>query len=235
MPNNTYLVTGGNRGLGLEFVRQISKSSDNTIFACVRSLQGELDDLQKLSSTNSSIHIVECNTASVDSIKAGVAKISEILGQKQLDYLINNAGINAVPDRTALDFTGDELREHIDINVVGPAEMVKALESKLGKGSVVLNMSSGLGSCGKGIVKCTAYAVSKAALNMLTLHQVDALKEKGVSVIVMDPGWVQTRMGGIGAVLTPEESIGGMLKVLHNTTFETSGSFYQYDGDTVPW
>lgn len=235
MPNKTYLVTGSNRGLGLEFVQQISKSSDNTILACVRSLQGELDDLKKLASANSSIHIIECNTASVDSIKKGVTQVSDILGQSRLDYLINNAGINAVPERTALDFTGDELREHIDINVIGPAEMVKALDSKLGKGSVVLNMSSGLGSCGKGIVKCTAYAVSKAALNMLTVHQVDSLKERGTSVIVMDPGWVMTRMGGEGALLTPEESIRGMLKVLHGVTVEKSGSFYQYDGETVPW
>lgn len=235
MANKFYLVTGANRGLGLEFVQQISASPGNTIFACVRSLKGDLEDLQSLASKKSQIHILECNTSSTSSIQECSTQITKILGQSNLDYLINNAGINAVPHRTALDFTGDELREHIDINVIGPAEIVKTFHNRLGKGSVVLNMTSGLGSCGKGITKCTAYAISKAALNMLTLHQVEALKETGASAIVMDPGWVQTRMGGEGAVLTPEESIKGMLKVLHSVTMEKSGSFYQYDGEIVPW
>lgn len=236
MSSKTYLITGANRGLGLEFVRQIiATSSDNTIFACVRSLQGELDDLNKLISDNQNIHLVECDTSSIDSIRACGSKISGTLGKKNLDYLINNAGINAVPERTALDFTSDELKQHIDINVIGPAEMVKSFDKVLGKGSVVMNMSSGVGSCEKGIERCAAYAISKAALNMLTCHQSYALRDRGASVIAMDPGWVQTRMGGEGAILTPKESIEGMLNVLHNKALGKSGTFYQYDGETVPW
>lgn len=236
MSSKTYLITGANRGLGLEFVRQLSAASSNsTTFACVRSLQGELDDLNRLASDDSNVHVIECDTASVASIKACGSKVSDLLKERHLDYLINNAGINAVPERTALDFTSDELKEHIDINVLGPAEMVKSFDSVLGRGSIVMNMSSGVGSCAKGIERCAAYAISKAALNMLTCHQSYALKDRGASVIAMDPGWVQTRMGGEGAVLTPKESIGGMLNVLHNVSLDKSGTFYQYDGDTVPW
>lgn len=236
MSNKTYLVTGANRGLGLELVHQINTTSpDNIIFACVRSLQGELDQLKKFISKSSSIHLIECDTSSIESIRAASPKVCNLLKEKKLDYLINNAGINAVPERTALDFTSEELKQHIDINVLGPAEMVKSLESVLSKGSVVMNISSGVGSCEKGIERCTAYAISKAALNMLTLHQSYALKERGASVIAMDPGWVQTRMGGEGAILTPQESIEGMLNVLHGVTLDKSGTFYQYDGGIVPW
>lgn len=238
MAAKTYLITGANRGLGLEFVRQITSASpNNTVIACVRSLQGELDDLKSLASTKSNkIHIVECDTSSVSSIKKASSEISSLLSDGgQLHYLLNNAGINSVSDQTALTINPDDLHKHLDTNVIGPSELFKAMQKHLGQGSVVLNMSSGLGSCGKGIVKCATYAVSKAALNMLTVHQADALKEKNAIAIVMDPGWVQTRMGGEGAILTPEESIRGMLKTLHAVTLEESGRFYQYDGQTVSW
>ena len=150
-------------------------------------------------------------------------------------YLINNAGINSNPGRTALDVLPEEIMTHIEVNVVGPAEVVKAMEPYLGKGSVVLNMTSGLGSIGKGMFKHTAYAISKGALNMLTAHQADELKGRGVRVIVMDPGWVKTRMGGSEAMIEAKESIGGMLKVLKKNGLEDTGSFYQYDGEIVPW
>jgi len=237
MSGKTYLITGANRGLGLEFVRQItSASADNTVIACVRSLQGELDELKTLTaSISNKVHIVECDTSSVSSVKKAGAEVSGLLAGGPLHYLLNNAGINAVSGQTALTMDPDDLHKHIDINVIGPSELFKALEGNLRRGSVVLNMSSGLGSCGKGIVKAATYAVSKAALNMLTVHQADVLKERGAVAIVMDPGWVKTRMGGVGAILTPEESISGMLKTLHSVTVEESGRFYQYDGKTVPW
>ncbi|KAK5073997.1 hypothetical protein LTR64_006862 [Lithohypha guttulata] len=210
MSTKIYLITGANRGLGLEFVRQISsESSQNTILACVRSMQGELDDLKTLAKQNSQIQILECDTGSVESVVKCGQEVSKLLGNGQLHYLINNAGINSVPARTALDVTPEELRQHFEINVVGPNELVKAVQGHLREGSTVLNMTSGLASIGLSMVKCTAYAVSKTAMNMVNAHQAHALKEKGVRVIVMDPGWVKTRMGGDGAILEPHESISG--------------------------
>lgn len=238
MSGKTYLITGANRGIGMELVRQASGAGANdTVFACVRSLKGEIDDLKKLASDNPNIHMVECDTSSIGSIEACRSKISGLLEHKSLDYLINNAAIHdpSTKARTALDFTGEELKRHIDINVMGPAEMVKAFDGLLSKGSVVLNMSSGCGSCAKGINVVPVYSISKSALNMLTLHQSYALKERGASVIVMDPGWVQTRMGGYDATLTPQQSVEGILNVLRNVTLEKSGTFYQYDGEIVPW
>ncbi|ETI24997.1 hypothetical protein G647_04367 [Cladophialophora carrionii CBS 160.54] len=231
-----YVVTGANRGLGLEFVRQISQDSSNTIIAAVRSLQGELDDLKHLASKAAGkVHILECNTGDIDSIHAFGDAIKGPLAGQQIDYLLNNAGINATAQQTSLDMTPESLRQHIDVNVMGPAETVKVLLPSLGKGTVVLNMTSGLGSCGKKLPKCTTYSISKAAVNMLTVHQSEQLKDRGIKVICMDPGWVKTRMGGDGALLEPEDSIGGMLKVVHNLKDEDTGKFYTYTGEEVPW
>ncbi|OCT53028.1 C-signal protein [Cladophialophora carrionii] len=147
-----YVVTGANRGLGLEFVRQISQDSSNTVIAAVRSLQGELDDLKHLAAraAGKKVHILECDTGDMDSIHAfGDAIKGPLSAGQQIDYLLNNAGINATAQQTSLDMTPESLRQHIDVNVMGPAETVKVLLPSLGKGSVVLNMTSGLGSCGK--------------------------------------------------------------------------------------
>jgi NAD(P)-dependent dehydrogenase (short-subunit alcohol dehydrogenase family) len=231
----TYAVTGANRGLGLEFVRQLStNNANNTIIAGVRSLKGELSDMEALASKSGNIHILECDTSSLSSIAAFGKNVTKTLGQDaQLDYLFNNAGINAVREQTALNLDGKDVQEHIAINVLGPAKTVEALLQHLGKGSVVMNMSSELGSCGKGKVMSATYSISKAALNMLTVHQAGELKEKGVKVICMDPGWVRTRMGGEEAMLGPEESISGMLKVVHG--LQGTGKFYAYTGSEAPW
>ncbi len=237
MSGKTYAITGANRGLGLEFVRQLSTSS-NTIIACVRSLSNDLKDLEALKSNASSgakIHILECDTSSIPSIETFGKELDKTIGKDtQLDFLINNAGINAVPNQTSLTLGEKDLQEHISVNVIGPAKTVEAVLSHLQKGSTVVNMTSGLGSCGKGIVKCTAYSISKAAVNMLTVHQAgdEEFMKRGVKVICMDPGWVKTRMGGEGAILEPEESIGGMLKTIYKSE---NGKFYTYTGDEVPW
>jgi NAD(P)-dependent dehydrogenase (short-subunit alcohol dehydrogenase family) len=168
---STYAITGANRGLGLEFVRQLSGNTSNTIIAGVRSLTGELGDLQALASKLRNIHILECDSLSAASMARFGKQASKTLGAAtQLDYLLNNAGINAVPNQTALNLNETDVQEHISVNVMGPAKTVETLLPHLGTGSVVVNMSSGLGSCGKGVVKCATYSISKAALNMLTVH-----------------------------------------------------------------
>jgi NAD(P)-dependent dehydrogenase (short-subunit alcohol dehydrogenase family) len=147
----TYVLTGANRGLGLEFVRQLSQSSENVIVACVRSSSTDLGDLHSITSqSKAKIHIAECDTSSLPSIHAFAKSLPQLLGNSsQVDVLLNNAGINATPDQTSLDINQESLREHIDVNVMGPAETVKVLMEHLGRGSTVLNMTSGLGSCGK--------------------------------------------------------------------------------------
>lgn len=237
-----YAITGANRGLGLEFTRQLSSTSSNTVLALTRSLSSDLTDLNALNK-HSNIHILECDTGDVTSIKSFVKEAAKTLSGKKLDYLFNNAGINSVPEQGSLTIDPADLDEQIRVNVIGPAKTTEYLleADLLSPNAVILNMTSGLGSnaVSKSIEprKCATYSISKAALNMLTVHQSGDLRAKlpGCVVVCMDPGWVKTRMGGEGAVLEPEESIGGMLKTVHGLGKEDTGKFYTYTGKEVPW
>jgi len=238
MASKVYIITGANRGLGLTFVKHLAANPANTVIATVRALKRDLSALEAVKSKSKGVRILECDTGSLKSIESFAKEVSSLLGPKgKIDFLLNNAGINAVPDQTSLDFEPEALTEHINVNVTGPAKTVQELVGHLGEGSVVMNMTSGLGSLSlsKANPKCTVYSISKAAVNMLTVHQAKQLAEKGVIVICMDPGWVKTDMGGVGAILEPDESIGGMLKTLHGLKSSDTGKFYTYTGEEKPW
>jgi NAD(P)-dependent dehydrogenase (short-subunit alcohol dehydrogenase family) len=234
----TYFLTGANRGIGLEFVRQLSSTPSHTIIAGVRSLSADLSDLKALN-TNSNIHIIECDVGSLESLSGIEFRVAEILSKtgSNLDFLFNVAGINATSSDTSLTLDPKSMQEHMQTNVMGPAKIVESLQKYLARGATVLNMSSGLGSLtvATGMTKCCTYSMSKAALNMLTLHQAKDLKDAGVKVVCMDPGWVKTRMGGKGAMIEAQVSVESMLEVVNGLKEADSGKYYRYDGVIVPW
>lgn len=236
---STYFLTGANRGIGLEFVRQLCAKPSNTIIAGVRSKSSDISDLQHLAQTTNNVHIIECDVSSLDSLSSIEFRVAEILTKTgaSLDFLFNIAGINATSADTSLTLDPESLQNHMQTNVFGPAKIVMALRKYLARGATVLNMSSGLGSLtvATDVTKCCTYSMSKAALNMLTLHQAKDLKAAGVKVVCMDPGWVKTRMGGKGAMIEASESVESMLEVVGGLKAEDSGKFYRYDGAFVPW
>ncbi|CAI4211754.1 unnamed protein product [Parascedosporium putredinis] len=224
-----YCITGTNRGLGLEFVRQLAADADTTIIAGTRSLDGDLSDLRAISGP-AKIHILACDTSDPESVRRFASEAKSILGAAnlQVDFLLNNAGIR--------------------VNVIGPAKTVEFLnaESLLSANVRIVNFTSGLASMseslgaeGNTFRQCCTYSISKAGLNMLAVHQSGDLRKKagltGAVVIVVDPGWVRTRMGGPNAVLEPHQSIAGVLNVVHGLTDKDNGSFYLYDGTQKPW
>lgn len=158
-----------------------------------------------------------------------------------INYIINNAATNSDPAQTSTDISHKLFLAELTTKVLGPAKLVQALSSHIQKETVVMNMPSGLGSCAKSKLMvpttCATYSISKAALNKLSVHQAHdyGADSKGAVVICMDPGWVKTRMGGEGAVLTPAESIGGMLKTLHGVGEADAGKCFAYSGEGVPW
>jgi NAD(P)-dependent dehydrogenase (short-subunit alcohol dehydrogenase family) len=234
----TYFLTGANRGIGLEFVRQLSSKPNTTIIAGVRSKHNDTSDLQALN-TSKNIHIIECDVSSPDSLSSLEFRVAEILSRtgSNLDSIFNIAGINATSSDTSLTLTSDSLANHMQTNVFGPAKIVQSLARYLARGATVLNMTSGLGSLtvATDVTKCCTYSMSKAALNMLTLHQAKDLKAAGVKVVCMDPGWVKTRMGGKGAMIEARFSVGSMLDVVGKLKEADSGKFLRYDGGIVPW
>ncbi|KAL1800852.1 hypothetical protein ACET3X_001194 [Alternaria dauci] len=234
----TYFLTGANRGIGLEFVRQLAAKPSNTIIAGVRFKSGDISELESLNS-NANIHIIECDVSSLESLSSIEFRVVEILSKTgaSLDFLFNVAGINATSTDTSLTLDPKSVNEHMQTNVLGPAKIVESLRKYLARGATVLNMSSGLGSLtvATDVTKCCTYSMSKAALNMLTLHQAKDLKANGVKVICMDPGWVKTRMGGKGAMIEAKVSVESMLDVVAGLRESDSGKFYRYDGAPVPW
>ncbi|CAK7270206.1 hypothetical protein SEPCBS57363_003987 [Sporothrix epigloea] len=245
----TYCIIGTNRGLGLEFVRQLAASPDNTIVATVRP-EADRTELSKVASTTT--HIVECDTASVPSVHIFCNNVARNIlngadgpSTNQIDYLIVNAGVNGSPrDQDSLMLNPVLLSEQMAVNVVGPAKVLEFLVDRkaLSPSVRVINMSSSLGSMERSATMsprvCVGYSITKAALNMLTVHQGHDLRARGLDkavVIAMDPGWVKTRMGGESAQLEAKVSVAGMLEVLHALKSEDNAAFYGSDAERRPW
>jgi NAD(P)-dependent dehydrogenase (short-subunit alcohol dehydrogenase family) len=162
-----YAITGANRGLGLEFVRQLLSDSSNTVIGAVRSTNNDLSELKALDK-DGRLHILECDTSSTSSISKFGEGVTKILGQdRQLHYLLNNAGINGVPDQTSLDLTETDLQKHISVNVFGPAKTVQVVLPHIQKGTVIVNMvrstPSGFSPANVFHPRLRASAVSKKA------------------------------------------------------------------------
>lgn len=235
----TFFLTGANRGIGLEFVRQLSFFPQNNIIAAVRSRKSDIAGLKTLARANHNVHIIECDLSSTDSISSLEFRVAEILSKtgSNLDYVFNIAGINASSTDTSLSIDPVSLQRHMDVNVLGPAKVVETLRRYLARGAVVMNLSTGLASLtvARDVPKCCTYSISKAAQNMLSLHQATDLRRSHAIVICMDPGWVKTKMGGRGAMVEPEISVEGMLEVVSRLRKEDSGKFFRFDGSQAPW
>lgn len=237
----TYVVTGASRGLGLEFVKQIS-AQGHTVFALARKPE-ESERLQALVD-NKKIFSVKLDATSEQSIKDAVVEVGK-LAPEGIDVLINNAGVNSKHATNVQNITKDELLRIFETNVGGVSDVTQhflPLLRKRGQDKVkkVLNISSILGSLtyintanptGRG----PAYCISKTAVNMLTKLQASALIDENIIVYASHPGWVKTDMGGDEAPVEQVDSIAGMLKKLDSITAADSGHFFNYTGEELPW
>lgn len=223
----TYLLTGGNRGLGLEFARQLSKRDGVTIIATARDV-GRATDLARL------VHqVLPLDLQDEDSIRELGLRLSD----RPIDVLINNAGVSS-DQKTVTSLTQAELRRVFDVNAFGPMLMTRHVLAGLraGERKMVFNITSVLGSiAGNSGGSSYAYRASKAALNMLTVSLANELRGEGFTCVAVHPGWVQTDMGGPGAPLTVEQSVTAMLKLLDGLKPDDTGRFFNYDGATIPW
>lgn len=224
----TLLITGANRGLGLEFTRQYLAEGWR-VHACCRSLE----KAKKLKALEGDL-----STYRVDVTDAlQVANLARELREEPIDLLINNAGIYGPRSGFgAQDY--DAWREALEINLLAPLRMVENFAAMLERAErpLVANISSRLGSIelneGGGSYP---YRTSKAALNMVTKNLSVDLADKGIAVISLHPGWVQTDMGGESATLSAEESVSGLRAVIAEAGPEVSGGFFSHDGKELPW
>ncbi|HQV32146.1 MAG TPA: SDR family oxidoreductase [Calditrichia bacterium] len=228
------LITGANRGIGLAITRRLLNEG-KTVFATCRN-PGNAKLLDKLSETYpQNLHVVELNVSDEASLGRAVETVKGIT--KSLDVLINNAGImqrSEVPE--TLNF--QKMRETFEVNAIAPMMVMQKFLDLLRKGErpLILNISSQLGSLQrKKSGGLYSYCSSKAALNMMSLALAYDLKNDGIIVITSHPGWVQTDMGGPGAMITADASAEGLINIIRGAGPSDSGSFLTWEGEAHPW
>lgn len=223
---STVLITGANRGLGLEFARQYA-ADGWTVIGTARN-PDEAEELKGLS-----VEIFALDVADPASIDA----LAQSLDGRPIDLLINNAGIfPRVGKIDEIDF--DDYSRTLAVNTLGPVRVTRALLPNLRRGELkmIAGLSSNLGSIAENERgNFYGYRESKAALNMFTKTLAAELGPEGFTCVVLTPGWVQTDMGGPNATLTPVESIAGMKAVLDKLTPADNGTFWSYNGNQMPW
>ena len=227
-----YVITGANRGLGLEFARQLLDRGDDLIATARR--PDEAEDLQALKKKNSDkLEIYELDVTDADSI----AELAEAVGDRSVDVLINNAAVLLRAGGLG-DLDEDKLFKSFDVNTVGPLRVTGALLDALerGEGAKVVNITSKMGSMADNSSGGSyAYRISKAGLNMATRSMAIDLLPRGIVAFAIHPGWVQTRMGGFNALIDAETSISKMLGIIDSVGAESAGTFQEWSGGLIPW
>jgi NAD(P)-dependent dehydrogenase (short-subunit alcohol dehydrogenase family) len=217
----TVLVTGCNRGIGLEVCRQYRGRDDSVLGVC-RQSNAELAAL--------GIRVID----NIDVSNADdVAKLANTVGDEPLDILLNNAGIGGWDKLDTIDF--DLMIQQYHINTLGPLRVTKALQKNLSDGSKVGIVSSRVGSMeDNGSGDNYGYRCSKAAVNMVGVNLHHDLSPKGVAVALLHPGYVATDMTGGGGI-SPVDSAAGLIARLDELNLENSGGFWHAEGYTLPW
>jgi NAD(P)-dependent dehydrogenase (short-subunit alcohol dehydrogenase family) len=218
----TVLVTGANRGIGLELVRLLVSRGDKVIAAC-RSVSGELSGL--------GVTVEEgVDVTSEDS----VAHLVRRLEGQPIDLLINNAGILSRENLSAMDFGA--IRLQFEVNAMGPLRVSHALLPQMGPGSKIGIVSSRMGS----IEDNTSggqygYRMSKVAVNMAGVSLAHDLKERGIAVALLHPGFVKTEMTGGRGLVSAQAAAVGLMDRLDGLNMANSGTFWHANGEVLPW
>jgi len=215
------LITGANRGIGLELSRQLVSRGDEVIAVC-RSAS------EKLMSLN--LRVIEGIDICADQ---SISSLQTQLGGEKLDWLINNAGILSVESLDSLDF--GTMEQQFRVNALGPLRTTAALLQNLPAGSKIGIITSRMGSIEDNTSgSYYGYRMSKAAVNMAGMSLARDLKDRGVAVALLHPGMVATDMTG-GSGVPPEHSAAGLIQRMDALDLATTGSFWHAQGERLPW
>ena len=227
----TVLITGANRGIGLEFVKHYSQHAKRVI-ACCRQ-PGNASELQSLESSNTNIEIHTLDVTDNKQIEA----LKLAFSGQAIDLIINNAGIYG-PKQNESHLDKAIWTQVFEVNVMAPILIARALSKnlELSTNAVVANMSSKMGSISdNGSGGASIYRSSKAALNAATKSFAIDHVSMGITTVLLHPGWVQTDMGGQNALINTQTSIKGLTTVLETADKTKNGVFFNYDGSIIPW
>ncbi|HSC18075.1 MAG TPA: SDR family oxidoreductase [Rhizomicrobium sp.] len=227
---STVVVTGANRGIGLEFVRQYAKDGAKVI-ACARE-PDKASELKEIAG-HSRIEIQQLDTSDFEACAA----LGKQLAGEPIDILVNNAGYYGPKRQSADDMDFDGWAYTFAVNTMGPLALSQALHENLmlGREKKLIAITSGMASTEENGGGSLAYRASKAALNNVMKSLAVDWRSDGIIATVLDPGWVKTDMGGKNAPTPPEHSVAGMRQVIAALTLAQSGKFLRWNGGERAW
>jgi len=216
------VITGANRGIGLELARLFAAKGCEVIGVC----------------RETSAELAEAAAKVVDGVDVitdtGVEKLMAGLKGVQIDVLINNAGLAQDDVLGSIDF--DSLRTQMEINAYAPLRIAEALFPQMPFGGKIANITSRMGSIADNDSGGRyGYRASKTALNAFAKSLAIDLKPHGIAVAQLHPGYVKTRMVNFGGLITPEDSAKGLVALIEGLNLENSGSFWHSNGEQLPW
>ncbi|MBV6389397.1 MAG: hypothetical protein JNIBNLAF_01024 [Nitrosomonas europaea] len=231
---NTVLITGANRGIGLEFARQYAADGWQVVACCRQPQQAEaLNRLADQYKDRFSIHRLDVREL------AETDQLSHKLQDLPIDILINNAGVYPHAQNGEFDrISYDDWMEAFRVNTFAPLKMVEALIEQIACSQlkIVATITSKMGSIADNQRGGSyIYRSSKAAVNMVVKSLAIDLQPRGIIAVLLHPGWVQTDMGGRGALISTKQSVTGMKSILGRVTHSDTGKFIAYDGQHIPW
>lgn len=233
MNDSTYqvLVTGANRGIGLEFVRQYANAGCRVIGCCRDPIKAaQLNELAAASAGRVSVFALDVADFSQ------IERLASKLNGEAIDLLINNAGVYPKGSFGAIDYS--EWHRALLINTMAPMRMAECFVAHVAASRLrkIVTLSSKMGSIAdNGSGGSTLYRTSKTAVNMLMKNLAIELKSRGIAVGTLHPGWVKTDMGGADALITVRQSVAGMRGVIESLSVANTGRFIAYDGQVIPW
>jgi len=225
----TALVTGANRGIGLEVCRQLGQLGHH-VFLSARNKEKGSKAIEDLRKENIQIDFIQMDVADEESIKISAKEFGK--KSEKLDVLINNAAI--LRDTEINKMPTNELQDVLNINSVGAFVVIREFLPFMDKGSRIINVSSGAGALNDMGTYAPAYSISKTALNAITKQFAGALKRKGIAVNSVTPGWVRTDMGGMSASRTIEKGAETIVWLATEASQDKTGLFWR-DKKVIDW
>ena len=226
------LITGANRGLGLEFVERYLESGDDVI-ATYRNEESSFD-LIKMSNERSNLKLLHLDVSSKKSLNS----FAENLGDSPIDIFINNAGVYGPRNSSFENVDEENWIPAIKVNAIAPLLLTQLIIKNIRAGTdkKLIYITSKMGSIddnkGGGAY---VYRSSKTAPNAVVKSLSVDLKNENIAVALIHPGWVKTDMGGPNALIERDTSVRGMTEVISNLDITSTGNFYNYDGSIIPW
>jgi NAD(P)-dependent dehydrogenase (short-subunit alcohol dehydrogenase family) len=227
------LITGASRGLGFELAKQYAVEGWRVI-ACCRKPEDAIALKTLAPSARHMVSVVAMDVADNDTVRNAALTLKDVV----VDILINSAGIAGVPQQSTGKIDYASWARVLDVNTMGPLRVLEAFTDNLARSErrLVVTITSGMGSLADNTSGGSiAYRSSKAAVNMVMRSAAIDLAPRGITCVLINPGWVKTDMGGPDATLSPQRSVSAMRRLIETLGPNDSGKFYNYDGREYPW